>query len=91
MPVCGRTWTGWKGVPDRQAITLLLLPIIKLGVALAYRVLAGAWPHFGNTRPALLVATPVFRLTVLLLWIVAAFLLVRMRGVRQATEWPVSA
>jgi hypothetical protein len=68
------------------------MPIIKLGVALAYRVLAGAWPHFGNTRPALpAAATSLFSLTVLLLWFVAAFLLVRVRGVRQATHWPVSA
>jgi len=45
----------WRVGLRFYAFALLLMPLIKLTVALIHRLLVGAWPSFGETRPLLLV------------------------------------
>lgn len=41
------------------AFALLLMPAIKLAGAVLYRLMRGAWPAFGETRPGLLLAATI--------------------------------
>ncbi|HKO14831.1 MAG TPA: type II CAAX endopeptidase family protein [Gemmatimonadaceae bacterium] len=49
----------WRVGLRFYAFALLLMPFTKLAVALLHRALTGAWPHFGDTRPALLLAAAI--------------------------------
>lgn len=49
----------WR-VPWRfYAFALLLVPLVKLAVAVLHRVIAGTWPGFGETNPILLLLATV--------------------------------
>lgn len=45
----------WRVGAGYWAFALLLVPITKLAVTGLYHILTGAWPRFGETRPAVLV------------------------------------
>jgi membrane protease YdiL (CAAX protease family) len=44
----------WDVGPRFYAFALLLMPLTKLAVAVLERLLTGAWPPFGETRPVVL-------------------------------------
>lgn len=49
----------WRVGVRFYAFALLLMPVTKLAVAFLHRVLTGAWPAFGETRPAVLLAATI--------------------------------
>lgn len=49
----------WRVGIRFYAFALLLMPLVKIAVAILYRALAGTWPHFGETHPVVLVAATV--------------------------------
>lgn len=49
----------WRVDLRLYAFALLLMPLTKLGVAVLYRALTGAWPRWGETNPVLLVAATI--------------------------------
>lgn len=51
--------TRWRVGLRFYAFALLLMPLTKLTVAVLHRVLVGAWPRLGETRPLLLLLATV--------------------------------
>jgi membrane protease YdiL (CAAX protease family) len=49
----------WRVDLRLYAFALLLMPLAKLGVAVLHRALTGAWPYWGETHPAVLVAATI--------------------------------
>jgi membrane protease YdiL (CAAX protease family) len=50
----------WQVGARWYVFAVALFPAIKLGVALAHRAFAGAWPRFGNESPAIILIAIIF-------------------------------
>ena len=54
----------WEVAGRWYVLAILYMPVVKLAVALSYRAINGAWPHFGNESwyliiGAMVISTPV--------------------------------